>query len=81
MRYIIVFIVVFMIITLLKNYVRSRDKANDITTDNDTQDERYNAIKAIEAQEIDQILDKVSEQGADSLSNSERNRLDKYSKR
>jgi Ca2+/Na+ antiporter len=45
----------------------------------ETKDERYNAERAKRQKELDQLLDKISKRGMDSLSEYERRRLDELS--
>jgi Ca2+/Na+ antiporter len=45
----------------------------------ETRDERYNAERARRQKELDQLLDKISKRGMDSLSEHERRRLDELS--
>ena len=45
----------------------------------ETRDERYNAERAKKQKELDQLLDKISRRGMDSLSEQERRRLDELS--
>ena len=45
----------------------------------ETRDERYNAERAKKQKELDQLLDKISRRGMDSLSEHERRRLDELS--
>lgn len=45
----------------------------------ETKDERYNAEKARRQKELDSLLDKIATRGIDSLSESERRRLDELS--
>ena len=45
----------------------------------ETKDERYNAERNKRQKELDRLLDRISEQGIDSLSESERRRLDELS--
>jgi hypothetical protein len=45
----------------------------------ETRDERYNAERAKKQKELDQLLDKISKRGMDSLSEYERRRLDELS--
>jgi hypothetical protein len=45
----------------------------------ETRDERYNAERARRQKELDQLLDKISKRGMDSLSEYERRRLDELS--
>lgn len=45
----------------------------------ETKDERYNAEKARRQKELDQLLDKISKRGMDSLSEQQRRRLDELS--
>jgi hypothetical protein len=52
-----------------------------ITNTYETKDERYNAKRNRRQQELDQLLDKISNQGVESLTNNERRRLDELSGR
>jgi hypothetical protein len=45
----------------------------------ETKDERYNAERARKQRELDKLLDKINKRGMDSLSESERRRLDELS--
>jgi hypothetical protein len=45
----------------------------------ETKDERYNAERAKRQKELDQLLDKISKRGMDSLSEYERRSLDELS--
>lgn len=45
----------------------------------ETKDERYNAARNKRQQELDGLLDKIANQGMDSLSERERRRLDELS--
>lgn len=45
----------------------------------ETKDERYNAARAKRQQELDGLLDKIANQGMNSLSEQERRRLDELS--
>jgi hypothetical protein len=48
---------------------------------NYTVDDRYNAKKRNSEQEVDRILDKINQQGINSLSRRERESLEEYSKK
>jgi len=45
----------------------------------ETKDERYNAERNRRQKELDRLLDKISNEGMDSLSETERRRLDELS--
>ena len=49
------------------------------TTTYETKDERYNAERARRQKELDQLLDKISKRGMESLTDYERKRLDELS--
>lgn len=52
-----------------------------VTNRYESKDERYNAERNRRQQELDQLLDKISEQGIDSLTDFERRRLEELSGR
>ena len=50
-----------------------------VTNTYETKDERYNAERNRRQQQLDQLLDKISNQGVDNLTDNERRRLDELS--
>lgn len=50
-----------------------------VTSSYETKDERYNAESNRRQRELDQLLDKISNQGVNGLSDHERRRLDELS--
>ena len=50
-----------------------------VTNTSESKDERYNAERNRRQKELDQLLDKISNQGMDSLTDYERRRLDELS--
>jgi hypothetical protein len=50
-----------------------------VTNTYETKDERYNAERSRRQKELDQLLDKISQQGMDSLTDYERRRLEELS--
>lgn len=50
-----------------------------VTNTYETKDERYNAERNRRQRELDQLLDKISNQGVDGLTDRERRRLDELS--
>lgn len=79
MEYLGVFLILILMIYGIQVFMKRKKKVK-IIQPNDTKDERYNAQKVMKALTIDQILDKVSEKGIESLSKSEKAQLDEYSK-
>lgn len=79
MGYFGVFLVLILVIYGIRGLLKHRKKTR-ILGSNDTLDEKYNAQKVMEALTIDELLDKVSKQGIDSLTKAEKQKLDDYSK-
>jgi hypothetical protein len=63
-----------------KYYLQRKSKKTPLVNQNDTMDERYNAEKMVKQLELDELLDKVSEKGLDSLNQEERELLENYSR-
>lgn len=82
MNGVIIVILAFVLIYVAKHFLRKsgqRDESIFRATDNI--DDTYNAEKVLQQKKIDEILDKVSKKGVESLSEQEKIILDNYSKK
>jgi len=88
--YIIFFLIIIFLYKEYKNiklyFSKDYDKSVDINNIDNTdlyknlnQDQKFNSIKVNKQKEIDRILEKISKSGFKSLSEIEKNYLDKYS--
>jgi len=73
--------VAFMIIIITKPQLLFVDNYWYTHKYNYTVDDRYNARKRNSEQEVDRILDKINQQGINSLSRRERESLEEYSRK
>ena len=80
MNSLIGFLLAIAIIVVLKIYMKKKKSKVSLVKRNDTIDEQYNAIKQEAKIELDFLLDKVANKGIDSLSSTEKSRLDFLSK-
>ncbi len=81
-----VFFAVMIIIVIFIFLLRRKKKRDRLSWSNDggnfmTLDNKYNASKVKTQKKIDRLLDKISDSGYDSLSKSEKDLLNEYSKK
>jgi len=79
-RFLIILALAFLIITFLKGFIKKKSEKDALIKETDTLDEKFNAEKRQKELTIDEILDKVSTHGIDSLSTREREFLDHHAK-
>ena len=79
MNYILIFSLATLVIFFAKSIINSNKGKNMLSSHNDTADEKYNAVKRLEKQEIDKILEKITVSGESSITQREKRLLDEYS--
>ena len=80
MQYVFILSLAFMVIYFAKTLIKSK-KGKKLLNQNDTVDEKYNAVKRMEMNKVDQLLDKIAKSGEESLTLHEKEVLENYSKK